>query len=160
MHYFLLIYFNNKPVRVSSRLAAHHQEDQLCIWDMTCVMLTSCWQPINITHDINQLLFNSNKSPTRCDSFTVYYPDVYLQLNMSRAFPRPSSGAQWLQWQPLVLPLYRGDSSAVFVVGAIVIYLWFIWIVRWCTDLQTSDQLLFIHSWSSWWWAVSLLETC
>jgi len=31
MHYFLLIYFNNKPLHVSSRLAAHHQEDQLCI---------------------------------------------------------------------------------------------------------------------------------
>ena len=26
---------------------------------------------------------------------------------------RPSSGAQWLQWQPLVLPSYRGDSRAV-----------------------------------------------
>jgi len=31
MLYFLLIYFNSKPVHVSSRLAAHHQEDQLCI---------------------------------------------------------------------------------------------------------------------------------
>jgi len=31
MHYLLLIYFNNKPLHVSSRLAAHHQEDQLCI---------------------------------------------------------------------------------------------------------------------------------
>jgi len=31
MNYFLLIYFNNKPLDVSSRLAAHHQEDQLCI---------------------------------------------------------------------------------------------------------------------------------
>ena len=27
---------------------------------------------------------------------------------------RPSSGAQWLQCQPLVLPSYRGDSRAVF----------------------------------------------
>jgi hypothetical protein len=36
---------------------------------------------------------------------------------MFRAFFRPSSGAQWLQWQPLVLPLYRGDSRPVFVVG-------------------------------------------
>ena len=36
---------------------------------------------------------------------------------MFRAFPRPSSGAQRLQWQPLVLPSYRGDSRAVFVVG-------------------------------------------
>jgi len=31
MHFFLLIYFNNKPLHVSSRLAAHHEEDQLCI---------------------------------------------------------------------------------------------------------------------------------
>jgi hypothetical protein len=35
----------------------------------------------------------SNKSPTRCNNFPVYYPDVYLQLNMFRAFCRPSSGA-------------------------------------------------------------------
>jgi len=35
---------------------------------------------------------------------------------MFRAFPRPSSGAQWLQWQPLVLPSYHGDSRAMFVV--------------------------------------------
>jgi len=31
MHYFLLIYFNNKPPHVSKRFAAHHQGDQLCI---------------------------------------------------------------------------------------------------------------------------------
>ena len=59
--------------------------------------------------------FNSNKSPTRCNNFPVYYPDVYLQLNMFRAFSRPSSGTQCLQWQPLVLPSYHGDSRAVFV---------------------------------------------
>jgi hypothetical protein len=61
--------------------------------------------------------FNSNKSPTWCNSFSVYYPDVCLQLNTFRAFSRPSSGAQWLQWQLLVLPSYRGDGHAVFVVG-------------------------------------------
>jgi hypothetical protein len=33
---------------------------------------------------------------------------------MFRSFSRPSSGAQWLQWQSLVLPSYRGDSRAVF----------------------------------------------
>jgi len=65
MHYFFLIYFDVKPVHVSSRLAAHHQEDQLCI--------------------------NSN-----------WY----------------SHALCWLY------------------------------------------QLLFIHSWFSWWWAASLLETC
>ena len=31
MHYFLLIHFINKPLHVSSSLAAHHKEDQLCI---------------------------------------------------------------------------------------------------------------------------------
>jgi hypothetical protein len=36
---------------------------------------------------------------------------------MFQAFSRPLSGAQRLQWQPLVLPSYRGDSRAVFVVG-------------------------------------------
>jgi hypothetical protein len=36
---------------------------------------------------------------------------------MFLAFSRPSSGAQWLQWQPLVLPSYRGDSPAMFMVG-------------------------------------------
>jgi hypothetical protein len=59
----------------------------------------------------------SNKSPTWCNNFSVYYPDVSLQLNMFWAFSRPSSGVQWLQWQLLVLPSYRGDSRAVFVVG-------------------------------------------
>jgi hypothetical protein len=51
--------------------------------------------------------FNSNKSPTRCNNFWVYYPDVCLQLNMFRAFFHTSSGAQWLQWWPLVLFLVR-----------------------------------------------------
>jgi hypothetical protein len=55
------------------------------------------------------ITFNSNKSPTWCNSYSVPYPDVCLQLNRFRAFSRPSSGAQWLQWQPLVLPTYRGD---------------------------------------------------
>jgi hypothetical protein len=61
--------------------------------------------------------YNSNKSPTSCNNYSVYYPDVYLQLNKFRAFFLSSSGAQRLQWQPLVLPSYHGDSRAVFLVG-------------------------------------------
>jgi hypothetical protein len=49
--------------------------------------------------------------------FFSLFPDVCSHLNMFRAFSSPSSGAQLLQWQPLVLPSYRGDSRAVFVVG-------------------------------------------
>ena len=36
----------------------------------------------------------SSKSQTRSNSFSVYYADVYLQLNMFRAFSRTPSGAQ------------------------------------------------------------------
>jgi hypothetical protein len=61
-------------------------------------------------------VYYSNKSPTTCNNFPLYYPDVYLQLNMFRAFSRPSSGAQWLQWQPLILPSYRGDGGAMYMV--------------------------------------------
>ena len=89
--------------------------------DMYCNILTLP-TPIPLRCDIltfwhRSFTFNSNKSPTWCKNFSVYYPNICLQLNMFRAFSRPSSGAQWLQWQPLVLPSYRGDSRAVFVVG-------------------------------------------
>jgi hypothetical protein len=79
---------------------------------------TAAWKKvsaINFWH--RSFTFNSNKSQFWCNNFSVYYPDICLQLNKFRAFPRPSSGTQWLQWQPLVLPSYRGDSRAVFVVG-------------------------------------------
>jgi hypothetical protein len=51
--------------------------------------------------------------PTRCNNFSSLLLDVYLHLNKFRASPRPSSGAQQLQQQPLVQPLERGDTSAV-----------------------------------------------
>ena len=41
---------------------------------------------------------------------------LFTAQHVSGVF-RPSSGAQWMQWQPLVLPSYRGDSRTVFVVG-------------------------------------------
>ena len=51
--------------------------------------------------------------PTRCNNLSSLLLDVYLQLNMFWASPRPSLGAQQLQQQPLVLPSERGDSSAI-----------------------------------------------
>jgi len=51
--------------------------------------------------------------PTRCNNFSSLLLDVYVQLNMFWASSRPSSGAQQLQQQPLVLPLERGGSSSV-----------------------------------------------
>jgi len=57
------------------------------------------WQEKNLQNVMtavrtSKISNNSNKSPTRCNNFPVYYPDVYLQLNMFQAFSRPSSGAQ------------------------------------------------------------------
>jgi len=42
MHYFLSIYFNSKPLQVSSRLVAHHEEDQLCI-ESNLYSHALCW---------------------------------------------------------------------------------------------------------------------
>jgi len=42
-------------------------------------------------------LNDSNKSSTRCNSFSSLLLDFYLQLNMFRTSCRPSSGAQQLQ---------------------------------------------------------------
>jgi len=64
---------------------------------------------VNFWH--RSFTFNSNKSPTRCNNSSVYYPDVCLQLNTFRVFSRPSSGAQWLQWQPLVLCSWLGRPA-------------------------------------------------
>jgi hypothetical protein len=47
---------------------------------------------LNFWH--RRFIFNSNKLTTRCKKFSVYYPEVCLQLNRFRAFSRPSSGAQ------------------------------------------------------------------
>jgi len=35
-HHFLLLYFNRTPLHVSSRLAAHHQEDKLIESSASC----------------------------------------------------------------------------------------------------------------------------
>jgi len=49
--------------------------------------------------------------------FYIIYIRIVYQVGtnkgMFRAFSRPTSGAQQLQPQPLVLPLERGGSSAV-----------------------------------------------
>jgi len=42
MHCLLLTYFNNKPLYVSNRLTAHHQEVQLCIYS-NWYSLALCW---------------------------------------------------------------------------------------------------------------------
>ena len=58
---------------------------------------------------------NSNKSDATIFQFIILR-FTYRSTCFGR-FSCPSSGAQWLQWQPLVLPSYRGDSCAVFIVG-------------------------------------------
>jgi len=73
MHYFLLIYFNNKPLHVSSRLAAHHQEDQLCIdsnwYSHALRRLPAAQQPVNTMHDY-----------TNCCLYRVDPPDDEQQV--------------------------------------------------------------------------------
>jgi hypothetical protein len=83
---------------------------------LSLILKQSAILKVSLTFWHRSFTFNSNKLATWCNNFSVYYPDVCLQLNMLRALSRPSLGAQWLQWHPLVLPSYRGVSCAVFVV--------------------------------------------
>jgi hypothetical protein len=55
---------------------------------------------LSLTFWHRSFTFNSNKSPTWSNNFSIYYPEVCLHLNIFRAFSRPSSGAQWLQAWP------------------------------------------------------------
>jgi len=57
-------------------------------------------------------IFQINE-PARYNKFSSLLLDIYVHLNMFRASSRPSSGAQQLQQQPLILPLQRGGNSAV-----------------------------------------------
>jgi len=139
-------------------------------------------------------IFSSNKSPTRCKNFSSFIILAFIySSHMFGASLCPSSGAQQLQSQPLVLPSYCGDSRAIRVLAgynrleheeqngyhhdtkvkpeaatvAVELLMmgmrtpetrcavnkrqdnktgeipasswWFIWIVWWCTDLQTLN---------------------
>jgi len=65
MHYFLLFYLNSKPLHVSSRFAAHHQEDQLCIntnW-YNLMFFRPCiinWLYINYQLDALIIIYSQN----------------------------------------------------------------------------------------------------
>jgi hypothetical protein len=95
----------------------------------------------------------------------TWNPDVCLHLKRFRS--RPSSGAQWLQWQPLVLPLYRDDIRAVFVVGPasrwnMVVAVLLVVIVPIGPDhdqqhcyhhVPKANRRRLLQFISSWWWA-------
>jgi hypothetical protein len=69
--------------------------------NMSIKIVNKCYWSIQI----NQL--------TRCNNFSSLLLEVYVQLNMFRASWRPLSGAQQLQWEPLLLPLDLYSSSSV-----------------------------------------------
>jgi len=58
MHYFLLIYFNSKPLHLSSRLAAHHQGDQLWINSNLFSHVEKLWNCLKLL----EYMFKSLKS--------------------------------------------------------------------------------------------------
>jgi len=69
---------------------------------LQCLVFATYWTQL-LTFWHWSFTFNSNKSPTWCNSFSVYYPDVCLQINMFWAFSRPSSGAQWMQCSKILM---------------------------------------------------------
>ena len=64
LYCFILIYFNKKPLHVSSSLAAHHEEDQFCI-NSKWYSHALCWVAAASQHNgwLHQLLFNRIDPP-------------------------------------------------------------------------------------------------
>jgi hypothetical protein len=74
-----------------------HRREFYCDWKEGNVWKTHCGETTlipQLTFWHRSFTFNSNKSPTWCNNFSFYCPDVCLQLNMFRAFSRPSSRAR------------------------------------------------------------------
>jgi len=71
--------------------------------------------PLTFWH--RSFTFNSNKSPTWCNNFSVCYPEVCLQLNMFRAFPAhhqepdDCSGSLWFYLRIMVTVVLRSWSG-------------------------------------------------
>ena len=131
MHNFLLIYFNNKPPHVSSRLAAHHEEDQLCTH--------SNWYSHHNTW-LYQLLFIQswlyvNTNPTRCNSMQIFiYCKVTLHVSgvtasIIRSTKNCNHGLRyrswywysyfpptWPNWREVAVPVLRPVPEAVVTV--------------------------------------------
>jgi hypothetical protein len=51
---------------------------------------------VKVCKSVHYHTFQINQ-PTRCNNFSSLLLDVHVQLNMFRAYSRPSSGAQQLQ---------------------------------------------------------------
>jgi hypothetical protein len=126
--------FNSKPLHVSSRLVAHHQEDQLC--------RNSSW----CSHALCWLAAASSQSTQRSTTPTAVYTELILLMMTNKPAQQPVNTT--LDYTNCCL--YRVDPPDDEQ--------------QTCSAASQHNarlhQLLFIQSWSSRWWAASLLETC
>jgi hypothetical protein len=80
-------------------------------------------QNISLTFWHRSFTFNSNKSPTCCNRFSVYYPDVCLQLNMFLAFSphdqelNDCSGSLWFYLRIVVIVVLCSWSGRLLMLG-------------------------------------------
>jgi len=103
MHYFLLIYFNSKPLYVSSRLAAHHQEDQPCISSNCVVMLYVDWLlllPVNITHYYTSCCLYRVDPPDNEQQACSKHAGAYLLTPWCRVLLEKLTGLQLVKYFP------------------------------------------------------------
>ena len=107
---------NFKVVMTTLRVIFHLQLSTVSRVTAVCANIDDYLSFVKSVHH-RTIQINHQPDPT-------IFQFIILTFNYSSTcfgeFCRPLSGAQWLQWQPLVLPSYRGDSRAVFVVGPVI----------------------------------------
>jgi len=128
IHYFILLYFNSKPLHVSSTLAAHHQEYQLCI-NSNLLAAASQHKGMAIPIAVYTELKSGFSTYRRYNTKTSSTISTKRQRNIGR--PRK-------RWRD---QLHLEDQGT----GNTPNHSW----IRW-----------WWQSWSSWWCAARLLETC
>jgi hypothetical protein len=86
---------------------------------------------------------NSNKLPIRCNNFPVYYPDFFFtaqHVSGVRLLLQSLSSWWWAGERTKHVKLWKNVRILNWKIVASG--WWFIWIVRWCTDLQILNQIL------------------
>jgi hypothetical protein len=93
IEYIVVLWLNDISVTTTTQRDGSYKKYIFFLFQLNAnnVLNTYIYHLLNFWH--RSFIFNSNKSPTLYKNFSVHYRDVCLQLNMFRAFYRPSSWA-------------------------------------------------------------------
>ena len=98
------LYYSNRYMSNRYCCLLASKQATVSVWHIpaaVCTVLNSWWWTEKPSETCSVI---SNKSPTRCNNFLVYYPDVYLRLYLFRGRAGPTTNTARLS------PRYEGKT--------------------------------------------------